>query len=236
MVAGDTARTPGPWIDLFDGQTTDGWRGYNAEVMPPGWVARDGMLLFDTEVQLEQDYTGGKDILYGEQEFDNFELELDWKIPAGGNSGILYHVREGYDAPSQIAPEYQLIDDAGYAAIHDLTGYNSQFGVARPEQLQDWQTTGADYAMHTPDPAKKKLNPPGEWNSSRIVFTPERVEHWLNGQLLLTFVPWSAEWDERRNSGKWKDAPDYGKFRSGYIVLQDHGSPLWFRNIRIREL
>ena len=231
-----TDTTPGEWITLFDGSSTDGWRGYNAETLPPGWVARDGMLLFDTEVQLEQDYTGGRDILYGEREFDNFELEWDWKIPEGGNSGVMYHVQEGYDAPSDIAPEYQLIDDAGYAAMHDLTGYNSQFGVEHPEQLQDWQRTGADYAMHTPDPTRKKLNPAGEWNSSRIVFTPERAEHWLNGELLLDFVPWSEEWEEKRDSGKWKDTPDYGKFRSGYIVLQDHGSPLWFRNIRIREL
>ncbi|WP_116106308.1 DUF1080 domain-containing protein [Lewinella sp. IMCC34191] len=230
------AEPAGEWITLFDGETTDGWRGYNADEMPPGWVAEDGVLYFDTEVELEQDYTGGKDILYGEREFDNFELQVDWKIPPGGNSGILYHVKEGYDAPSEVAPEYQLIDDAGYADIHDLTGYNSQFGVAHPEQLQDWQSTAADYAMHTPDSTKKRLNPAGEWNSSRIVYTPERVEHWLNGEMVLSFVPYSDDWEEKRNSGKWKDAPDYAKFRSGYIVLQDHGSPLWFRNIRIREL
>ena len=224
------------WMDLFDGETTDGWRGYNADEMPPGWVVRDGVLLFDTEMELEQDYTGGRDIIYGEREFENFELELDWKIPPGGNSGILYHVQEGYGGPPEVSPEYQLIDDAGYADIHDLSGYNSQFGVDHPERLQDWQSTAADYAMHTPDPAKKELNPAGEWNSSRIVFTPEKVEHWLNGQMVLSFVPWSEEWTEKRNSGKWKDAPDYGKFRTGYIALQDHGSALWFRNIRIREL
>lgn len=236
MTATEATLADEDWITLFDGKTTDGWRGYNAETMPPGWVARDGQLMFDTEVELEQDYTGGKDILYGDREFENFELELDWKIPPGGNSGILYHAREGYGSPTEVSPEYQLIDDAGYAGIHDLTGYNSQFGVEHPEKLQDWQQTGADYAMHTADPASKQLNPVGEWNSSRIVFTPEKVEHWLNDKLLLSYVPWSEEWEEKRNSGKWKDAPDYGKFRSGYIVLQDHGSPLWFRNIRIREL
>ncbi|WP_116126811.1 DUF1080 domain-containing protein [Lewinella sp. IMCC34183] len=228
--------TTSEWITLFDGTSTEGWRGYNAEVLPPGWVARDGMLQFDTEVVKEEDYTGGKDIIYGDREFDNFELELDWKIPPGGNSGILYHVKEGYGGPPEVAPEYQLIDDEHYADMHDLSGYNGQFGVAHPEQLQDWQSTGADYAMYTPDPDKKQLNPAGEWNSSRIVFTPERVEHWLNGELLLSFEPWSDDWKEKRNSGKWKGAPDYGKFRTGYIALQDHGSPLWFRNIRIREL
>ena len=226
----------GEWITLFDGETTDGWRGYNAEEMPPGWVAEDGVLYFDTEVELEQDYEGGKDILYGEREFGNFELELDWKIPAGGNSGIFYHVKEGYGAPSEVAPEYQLIDDAGYAEIHDLTGYNSQFGAEHPERLQDWQMTAADYAMHPADSTQKQLNPVGEWNTARIVYTPERVEHWLNGKKVVEFTPYSKNWEKRRDSGKWKDAPDYGKFRSGYIALQDHGSPLWFRNIRIREL
>ena len=228
--------TAGEWITLFDGSSTEGWRGYNAETLPPGWVARDGMLQFDTEIVKEEDYTGGKDVIYGAKEFDNFELELDWKIPPGGNSGILYHVKEGYDGPPEVAPEYQLIDDEHYADMHDLSGYNSQFGAEHPERLQDWQMTGADYAMHVADPGKKKLNPAGEWNHTRIVFTPERVEHWLNGEMLLSFVPWSEEWEEKRNSGKWKGMPDYGKFRTGYIALQDHGSPLWFKNIRIREL
>ena len=160
--AADVASTTeAEWTSLFDGKTTEGWRGYNATEMPPGWVAEDGVLYFDTEVELEQDYTGGKDILYGEREYENFELELDWKIPAGGNSGILYHVKEGYDAPSEIAPEYQLIDDEGYAAIHDLTGYNSQFGVANPAELQDWQSTGAGLRHVYPRPKKEETQRPG---------------------------------------------------------------------------
>ena len=230
------ADTTGEWITLFDGESLEGWRGYNSDRLPPGWVARDGELTYDTEVVKEEDYTGGKDLIYGDREFGNFELELDWKIPPGGNSGILYHVKEGYGGPPEVAPEYQLIDDEHYADMHDLTGYNSQFGSEHPEQLQDWQKTGADYAMHVPDSSKVHLNPAGEWNSSRIVFTDERVEHWLNGEMILSFEPWSDEWYEKRNSGKWKGAPDYGKFETGYIALQDHGSPLWFRDIRIREL
>ena len=78
--------------------------------------------------------------------------------------------------------------------------------------------------------------PPGEWNSSRIIFTPEKVEHYLNGVKVLEFVPWSEDWHERRNSGKWKDYPDYGVAKSGLIAIQDHGSPCWFKNIQIRKL
>lgn len=224
------------WIHLFDGTSLNGWRGYGMDTLPPGWTIKDSTLTFDTELGLEQNYTGGKDIIYGTEEFDNFELYLEWKIPEGGNSGIFYHVKEGYEGPPIVSPEYQLIDDENYAKIHDLTGYNSQFGAEHPELLQDWQKTGADYAMHTADESQKELNPVGEWNSSTILFTPEKVEHWLNGKKLLEFVPWSEDWNTKKNSGKWDNAPDYGKYKTGYIALQDHASPIWFKNIKIKKL
>ena len=108
--------------------------------------------------------------------------------------------------------------------------------LPEPSDLQDWQKTAADYAMHTPDPAKKTLNPAGEWNSTKIVFTTEKVEHWLNGKMVLSFVPWSEDWNIKRNSGKWDGSPDYAKFKTGFIGFQDHGSDLWFRNIKIKKL
>lgn len=229
-------KNPVEWTYLFDGTSLEGWRGYGMDALPPGWTIKDSTLTFDTELGLEQDYKGGKDIIYGTEEFDNFELYLEWKLPEGGNSGIFYHVKEGYKGPSEVSPEYQLIDDENYASIHDLTAYNSQFGAKHPEVLQDWQKTGADYAMHTADESQKVLNPIGEWNSSKIVFTPEKVEHWLNGKKLLEFEPWSEKWHQNKNSGKWDEAPDYGKFKSGFIALQDHSSPIWFKNIKIKKL
>ena len=99
------------WKYLFDGSSLEGWRGYGMDSLPPGWTIRDSILTFDTELGLEQDYTGGKDIVYGAEEFDNFELYLEWKVPEGANSGIFYHVKEGYDGPPEVAPEYQIIDD-----------------------------------------------------------------------------------------------------------------------------
>ena len=226
------------WINLFDGSSLEGWRAYNGDQMPPGWKIVDGILTFTTAQILEQDYDykGSREIIDGAAECDNFELYGEWKIPPGGNSGIFYHVKEGYQGPSLVSPEYQLIDDENYAKIHDLTSYNTQFGVLNPSDLQDWQKTAADYAMYVPDTTQKVLYPPGQWNSSRIVFTPNNVEHWLNGKKVLSFVPWSEDWYKKRNSGKWNNAPDYGKYKTGYIGFQDHGSNLSFRNIKIKKL
>ncbi|MFK7774899.1 MAG: DUF1080 domain-containing protein, partial [Saprospiraceae bacterium] len=123
----------------------------------------------------------------------------------------------------EIAPEYQLLDDLKWEEINDA-------------KLEEWQKTAADYAMHTTDNNQKIVKPAGEWNSSKILFTPNLAEHWLNGKKVLSFVPWSKDWQERKAKGKWKNSPKYGTFKKGYIGLQDHDSPLWFRNIKIKKL
>lgn len=204
------------WISLFDGTSTDGWRGFNMETLPANWVIEEGTLK-----SLGTGADVGGDIIYGEMEFENFELEVDWKISEGGNSGIFYHVVEGeqYHGPYQNAPEYQLIDNIGFEY-----------------PLEAWQSVGANYAMHIADSTKNFVKPANEWNKTKILFTPEKVEHWLNGEKLLEFVPWSEDWNERRLAGKWKDHPDYGKAKTGFIGFQDHGSFIWFRNVRIRRL
>ena len=211
------------WIELFDGKSTDGWRAYNGEEIPKKWAAVDGELTFDTDLKLEEEWIGGGDIIYYKEEFEYFELYLEWKLPKGGNSGVFYNVQEGFQAPYAISPEYQLLDDIGWEEINNA-------------KLEEWQKAGANYAMHEADLSKKQLNPAGEWNSSKILYTAKKVQHWLNGELLLEFEPYSKEWFLKRNSGKWDDYPDYGKFRKGYIALQDHDSPIWFRNIKIRKL
>ena len=211
------------WIDLFDGKSTDGWRAYNGQEIPQKWAAVDGELTFDTDFKLEDEWKGGGDIIYYKEEFEYFELYLEWKLPKGGNSGVFYNVQEGFQAPYAISPEYQLLDDLGWEEINNA-------------KLEEWQKAGANYAMHKADLSKKQLNPAGEWNSSKILYTEKKVQHWLNGKLLLEFEPYSKEWYLKRDSGKWDGYPDYGKFKKGYIALQDHDSPIWFRNIKIRKL
>ena len=211
------------WIYLFDGKTTDGWRGYNSEVMPPGWIVKNGVLAFETKRRLESEYKGGRDIIYVKEEFENFELYLEWKISKGGNSGILYHVKEGYNGPHEASPEYQLIDDLKWGEVNNSS-------------LENWQKTAADYAMYDAEQTKNLIKPAEEWNSSKIIFTPSKVEHWLNGQLVLSFIPWSEDWNKRKERGKWKEFPDYGKYKKGFIALQDHESSLSFREIKIKKL
>ena len=210
------------WIYMFDGKTTDGWRGYNKETLPKKWEVINGELTFNTELKLEKDWDGGNDIIYYKEQFENFELYLEWKLPKGGNSGVFYHVQEGYNAPHNISPEYQILDDDGWEEINN-------------DKLKNWQKAGANYGMHEPN-ISKKLNPSGQWNSSRIIHDNNKVEHWLNGKIILSFFKDSDDWNKKRNSEIFRDKTDYGKFKKGYIALQDHDTPIWFRNIRIKKL
>ena len=203
------------WKSLFDGEQITGWRGYNQKTLPETWVVEDGTLK-----SLGEGGDIGGDIVF-EEIFGEFELYLEWKISKGGNSGVFYHVLEGdqYHSPYENAPEYQVIDDIGF-----------------PGKLEDWQSLGADYAMYIPDQSNKIVKPAGEWNTSRIIFTNEHVEYWLNGQKVVEFEPWSEDWIERKNEGKWKDFLDYGKAKKGLIGLQDHGSFIWYKNLKIKKL
>ncbi len=199
------------WESLMD---EGDWRGYNQDSLPDNWSIKDGII----ECYGKAGDVGG-DIISTEQ-FENFELSLEWKISEGGNSGIHYHVVEDtiYHSPYETGPEYQLLDDAGFK-----------------EPLEDWQTAGANYAMHVAND-KKSLKPVGEWNSTKIIYDHGKVEHWLNGEKVVEFNKNSEDWKTRRNSGKWNDYPDYGNTNSGYLGLQDHGAGVWFRDVKVRRL
>jgi hypothetical protein len=205
------------WVLLFDGKGLDGWHGYNGQAVQ-SWTIEDCAI---KSVGTEGNY--GSDMradLTTDKEYENFEVSIDWKSSKGGNSGLMYGVVEEpkYDAAWKTGPEYQFVDDVGF-----------------PSKLEEWQKAGANYAMHLAND-QKELKPVGEWNNTRILVHGPHVEHWLNGRKIVEFERWTDEWNKLRDSGKWKDAPDYGLAKTGRIVLQDHGSVFWFRNIKIREI
>lgn len=203
------------WQLLFDGRTMDGWKGFNSDKMFSCWSVENGELVCLGE---GGSVTAGDIITVSD--FDNFELSLEWNISHAGNSGIFYHVLEGqkYKAAYETAPEYQLIDDTGW-----------------PGKLEDWQQTGADYAM-TPAIKNKKLMPAGKWNSSRIIYNKGHVEYWLNGMKVAEFQAYSPEWEQKKSTGKWKEYPYYALSKTGRIGLQNHGSGVKFRNIKVRKI
>jgi len=204
------------WILLFDGKTMDGWRDFKGnDTIKAPWKVEKGTL---TSLGKGSDSTG---YIVTKKQYENFIISFDWKISEGGNSGMLYHVveRPQYKVPYVTGPEYQLLDDVGF-----------------PDPVEEWQKAAADYAMYTCDPAKKVLNEAGTWNNSKIVFDNGKVEHWLNGQKVLEFQAWTEDWFTRKESGKWDFAPEYGLARSGHFAVQDHGSRIWFKNMKIKEL
>ncbi len=207
------AEREGGWKLLFDGQSLTGWKMYRQKPNN-SWSVRDGVLYCKGSTTDKSDLR--TDIIT-EDEFGNFELQIEWKISAGGNSGLMYLVSETAEAAYLTGPEYQMIDDQGF-----------------PEKLEDWQKSGANYAMHPP--AEIRSKPAGEWNHTRVVVQNGKVEHWLNGAKVVEYEFNSEDWKKRKAEGKWKDVPSYGVNSMGQFALQDHGSEAWFRNILIREI
>ena len=207
------------WQLLFDGESLTGWKRFNHDTIGPLWSVKDDAILCDGEGLGEGSGSHGGSLITT-REFGNFELELDYKVSPGGNSGILYHVVEDrkYKYDYETGPEFQLLDDGGWKG-----------------ELKDAQKAGSSYDMYAA-PASKKLNPAGEWNTVRIVVNNGHVEHWLNGEKVVEFDENSDDFKSRLENSKWKEYPDWNRAKTGAIGLQDHGAPVYFRNIRIKEL
>jgi hypothetical protein len=196
------------WKSLFDGKSMDAWRGFKNAAVPDGWHVMDGAMA-------KMGATG--DIVTREQ-FANFELELEWKIAEGGNSGILYRGSERARRIWLTAPEYQLLDDA-----------------KAPDAKSRLTSAGAAYAIY-PAPAGI-VKRAGEWNTTRIVANGAHVEHWLNGKKLLAYELWSPDWEAKVKASKFATAKGYGRETSGHIAIQgDHEGSLAIRNVRIKVL
>lgn len=199
------------WRLLFNGKNLDGWRKFQGKEIS-GWKVIDGVL---NNSGVGSDHGG--DIVTLE-EFKNFKLSLEWKVAPQSNSGIFYHVNEKLGgAIYESAPEYQLIDDKGW-----------------PDKIHDDQYSGADYAMYAPQNAVvKNIN---EWNETLIIVEGSHVQHFLNGVKVVEYNLWDADWNLRKEKGKWKDFPSYGMAKKGQIGLQDHGGLAQFRNIKIEVI
>lgn len=209
------AQKPGKWKKLFDGKTTKGWHSYRSDEVK-GWMVMGGALMTH----------GGSGDLVTNEEYENFELEFDFKIPAKKNSGVIYKVLEDpKNATYFSGPEYQIIDDEGYPPFND---------GGKMVSLNDKQKTGANYDMQAPSQWVAK--PVGQWNTGRIVINNNHIEHWLNGVKVVDYEYGSEAWKAqlaKSKFAKWTYATPHAK---GRIALQDHGDEVWFRNMRIRTL
>ncbi|GJQ30003.1 MAG: hypothetical protein HBSAPP03_18870 [Phycisphaerae bacterium] len=198
------------WRLLFDGSTTTGWHGWKQPKFPDkGWSVQGGTLCF-TPGQ------GGGDIAT-DGEFADFELSFDWKVAEGGNSGVMYRCTEDKTYPWETGREYQILDDRRH---NDGKG----------------KLTRAACVYAVAPLAFDVARPAGEWNHGRIVCRGSRIEHHLNGFKVVDLDTTSPEYAAAVEASKFKSMPDYGKRDKGRIALQDHGDPVWYRNIKIREL
>jgi hypothetical protein len=196
------------WVLLFDGETTAGWRNFLGEGEVRGWeVTGEGSLVC----------TGGGGDLITEAQYEDFMLDLEWKIRLGGNSGIFFHVTEDHGAVWETGPEMQVLDNTA----HDVG----------PRTLK---SAGANYALHAP--TADAVMPVGQFNRVRLIVMGGRVVHYLNGRKIVDYVLGSEYWETLVEASKFGAMPDYGRVRRGHIALQDHGNTVWFKNIRIKLL
>jgi hypothetical protein len=201
LMVGLQAAEEAKWQSLFDGKTLTGWETAKKTPVAKGWIVEDGCIFRNAK--------GGS--IFTVSEYENFELEFEWKISANGNSGVKYRTN------GQLGPEYQVLDDDGHK-----NGKNPLTSAA------------ALYAMVSCND-QKALKPVGEFNTGRIVAHGTKLEHWLNGKKVMETDTSSAEWAKAKASSKYRDKEGYGT-GSGRLMLQDHGNLAWYRNLRIRPL
>jgi hypothetical protein len=215
------------WRLLWDGKTSDGWRGAKSETFPDkGWEIKDGVLTVHASGGAESAAAG--DIITRER-FSNFELKLEFKLTPAANSGIKYFTQPnlnpitGTGAPaatgSAIGLEYQILDDERHPDAK-----KGRAGNRTIASLYDLMTASAD----------KKPAPIGGWNQARILVKDDKIEHWLNGEKVLSYDRTAPETIEAIMSSKYRKIPGFGQWPDGHILLQDHGDRVSFRNIKLR--
>ena len=218
----------GEWISLFDGKTTEGWHYYNGGEIEDTWFVKDGMLTFDPKSRGEKDKK--YDIVTNEN-FTNFVLSIEWNVAECGNSGLFWGVKEDkrFVSPYLTGPEIQILDNERHSDA-----------FMKPKYHQ----AGASYDIV--QPSKDVCNPAGEWNHFLLTVNHEinNANVKLNGTEVVSFPINGPEWEDLISTCKFRDkstynyieAPEFGKYKTGKIGLQDHGDRVSFRNIKIKRL
>lgn len=186
--------------------SSDQWTTLDGATITEGWSFQDGLIQLSQRGPDQTDLAGGHIIT--RKEFENFDLEFEWKIEKNGNSGLKYMVQ--LYADRYLGLEYQIYDDDG---LHKVEPENS---------------TGSIYDLFAPS-QDKPLKPAGQWNKSRIVVKDSQIQHWLNDRLITTATMHDREWDDRVAASKFNDVPEFCKIRRGRLMLTDHGSDAWYR-------
>lgn len=202
------------WQLLFNGRDLAGWRSYTGGAPASSWVVRDGTLMLTAN----SGRMSGADLVTAGS-YGAFELTLDWKVERGGNSGVLYLARNVPQTKYiyETGLEMQILDDAGHS--------DGKIPSHR---------AGALYDLTVPPPGA--AHPAGSWNHARLRVEPGRIRQWLNGTLTADVPFGNADWRKRVAASKFAKMPLFGTFSSGVIGLQDHGEPVAFRNIKLRQL
>ncbi len=205
------------WKLLFDGTTTSGWRKFKSDKIGAAWKVKDGALYLDATNKKDWQTGDGGDIVT-EGVYENYELSIEWKIQACGNSGIIFNVQEGnYDYVWHTGPEFQVLDNACHP--------DAKIIKHRAGDLYDLISCKVE-----------TVKPAGEWNEARILANKGNYSFWLNGTEVTSVNMNSPEWKTLIAGSKFKNMADFGKFTKGRISLQDHGDQVWYRNIKIKEL
>jgi hypothetical protein len=197
------------WHELFDGKTFAGWADKQGNVPKAGWVIEDGAL----------HHTKGGGDIFSTKEYADFEFTFEWKVASGANSGVKYRVAKFNGALLGI--EYQVLDDQRH-----------------PNGKVPKTSAAAMYELFAPDAQAKPAGSvqAGAWQQSRIVVKGTRLEHWLNGKLVVKVETGSEAWIQAVAASKFKAVEGFGVNPKGRLMLQDHGDEVWFRHLRIREL
>jgi Domain of Unknown Function (DUF1080) len=207
------------WQLLFDGNTINGWHSYGKNSAGTAWKVVDHALFLDPSYKEKGQTNEGGDLVTN-GEFENFHLQLDWKISPKGNSGIIFYIQDEpakYKQTWHTGLEMQVLDNEGHK--------DAQIDKHRAGDLYDLIASSSE--------AQK---PAGDWNHVEIISDKGKLDFFLNGVNIVSTTIWDENWSNLIAQSKFKNMPGFGTFKKGKIALQDHGDQVWYRNIKIKKL